>query len=98
MDYARVTLLLKHPAAKLLRADQAAFALAFLHTAFKETGQAAVTEELLRTRLERWLDERRAAEVLSGSVARGSISTNGARRIVRACARCMAAHSSQRSS
>src|ERR1700736_3540259 len=62
MDYARVTLLLKHPAAKLLRADQAAFALAFLHTAFKESGQAAVPEELLRTRLERWLEERRALE------------------------------------
>lgn len=62
MDYARVTLLLKHPAARLLRAEQAAFALAFLHTAFKESGQAAVPEELLRTRLERWIEERRAEE------------------------------------
>jgi hypothetical protein len=62
MDYAHVTLLLKHPAAKLLRAEQAAFALAFLHTAFKESGQAAVAEELLRTRLERWIEERRAED------------------------------------
>ena len=62
MDFAQTTLLLKHPAARLLRADQAAFALAFLHTAFKESGQAAVAEELLQTRLEHWLAERREEE------------------------------------
>ncbi|MBA2272084.1 MAG: DUF3375 domain-containing protein [Chthoniobacterales bacterium] len=62
MDHARVILLLRHPAAKLLRAEQAAFALAFLHTAFKESAQAAVPEELLRTRLDRWIEERRAEE------------------------------------
>ena len=62
MDFANATLLLKHPAARLLRAEQAAFALAFLHTAFKESGQVAVPEELLRTRLEKWLEERREAE------------------------------------
>lgn len=62
MEYARATLLLKHPAARLLRAEQGAFALAFLHTAFKEAGQVSVPEELLRARLERWIDERRASE------------------------------------
>ena len=62
MDYPRATLLLKHPAARLLRAEQGAFALAFLHTAFKETGQVSVPEELLRARLERWIEERRASE------------------------------------
>ncbi len=62
MDFAQASLLLKHPAARLLRADQAAFALAFLHTAFKESGQTAVPEELLKTRLERWLTERREVE------------------------------------
>ena len=62
MDFAQASLLLRHPAARLVRADQAAFALAFLHTAFKESGQAAVPEELLRTRLERWLAERREVE------------------------------------
>lgn len=62
MDFAEVSLLLRHPAARLLRADQAAFALSFLHTVFKESGQTAVPEELLQTRLERWLTERRAVE------------------------------------
>ena len=62
MDFAQTTLLMKHPAARLLRADQAAFALAFLHTAFKESGQAAVAEELLQTRLEHWVAERREEE------------------------------------
>ena len=62
MDFAQASLLLKNPAARLLRAEQAAFALAFLHTAFKESGQTAVTEELLNTRLEHWLAERRDEE------------------------------------
>lgn len=62
VDFANATLLLRHPAARLLRAEQAAFALAFLHTAFKESGQTAVPEELLRTRLEKWLAERREVE------------------------------------
>ena len=61
VEFAQAKLLLDHPAARLLRADQAAFALAFLHTAFKESGQTAVPEELLKTRLERWLAERREA-------------------------------------
>lgn len=65
MDFAQVSLLLKHPAARLLRADQAAFALAFLHTAFKESGQTAVPEELLKARLEHWLTERREAETFA---------------------------------
>lgn len=65
MDFAQTSLLLRHPAARLLRAEQAAFALAFLHTAFKEGGQTAVPEELLRTRLERWLRERRETEAFA---------------------------------
>lgn len=65
MDFAQASLLLKHPAACLLRADQAAFALSFLHTSFKDTGQTAISEELLRTRLERWIEERRSAETFT---------------------------------
>lgn len=65
VDFEQTTILLRHPAARLLRADQAAFALAFLHTAFKETGQVSVAEELLRNRLERWLTERRESETFS---------------------------------
>lgn len=65
VDFAQATLLLRHPAARLLRADQAAFALAFIHSAFKETGQTAVPEELLHTRLEHWLAERREAETFA---------------------------------
>ncbi len=59
MDFTQASLLLKNPAARLLRADQAAFALAFLHTAFKESAQTVVAAELLTARLERWLAERR---------------------------------------
>lgn len=62
MDFAQATLLLKHPSARLLRAEQAPFALSFLHTVFKEGGQAAVGEDLLKTKLERWLAERRESE------------------------------------
>lgn len=62
MDFAQASLLLKNPAARLLRADQAAFALAFLHTAFKENAQTAIPAELLASRLERWLAERRQEE------------------------------------
>ena len=62
MDFAQASLLLKNPAARLLRADQAAFALAFLHTVFKESSQTAVTEELLTSRLEHWPVERREEE------------------------------------
>jgi Protein of unknown function (DUF3375) len=65
MDFAQASLLLKHPAACLLRADQAAFALSFLHTSFKDAGQTAISEELLRTRLERWIEERRSAETFT---------------------------------
>jgi hypothetical protein len=62
MDFARVELLFKHPAVRLLRADHGAFALAFLRETFREGGQPSVSAELLRTRLQRWLEERRAAE------------------------------------
>ena len=59
MDYAKVALLLQNPAAKLLRADQAAFVLSFLHASFKESGQISVPEESLQGRLQRWLEEQR---------------------------------------
>jgi len=65
VDFAQASLLLRHPAARLLRADQAAFALAFIHAAFKETSQTAVPEELLCNRLEHWLAERREAETFA---------------------------------
>lgn len=65
MDFAQATLLLKHPAARLLRAEQAAFALSFLHTAFKESAQTAIAEELLKTKLERWLLERKESETFT---------------------------------
>lgn len=62
MDYARAELLFKHPAVRFLRAEQGAFATAFLRTAFRDDGQASLPAELLRTRLEHWLEERRSVE------------------------------------
>ena len=62
MTYQEVRSLLEHPSAGLLRKDQAAFILAFLHAAFKQSGMGLISEEDLRARLEGWLAERRAAE------------------------------------
>lgn len=62
MTYQEAQSLLGHPAAGLLRKDQAAFILAFLHSAYKQTGLGQVLEEDLQARLEAWLAERRAAE------------------------------------
>lgn len=62
MTYQEAQSLLGHPAAGLLRKDQAAFILAFLHSAYKQTGMGQVPEEDLRARLEAWLAERRAVE------------------------------------
>lgn len=62
MTYLEVRSLLEHPAAGLLRKDQAAFILSFLHWAFKQRGVGQVGEEDLRTALESWLEERRAAD------------------------------------
>jgi len=59
VDYERACYLLEHPAVKLLRADQAAFALSFLHFAFKESGRVSISEDSLQTSLERWLGSRR---------------------------------------
>lgn len=63
MTYHEVRSLLEHPSAGLLRKDQAAFILAFLHEAFKHSGLSQVPEEDLRARLEKWLTERRETEV-----------------------------------
>ncbi|MEN3370233.1 MAG: hypothetical protein V7609_2376 [Verrucomicrobiota bacterium] len=62
MEFVQAHLLLDHPAARLLRLPTAAFVLAFLDEAFHAMANAAVAEDSLRMRLERWLDERRADE------------------------------------
>jgi hypothetical protein len=62
MEFLQATLLLDHPAARLLRLPTAAFVLAFLDTAFHAVASAAVAEDSLRMRLERWLEERRSDE------------------------------------
>jgi hypothetical protein len=62
MEFVQALFLLDHPAAQLLRLPTAAFVLAFLDEAFHVTASAAVAEDSLRMRLERWLDERRADE------------------------------------
>ena len=62
MTLSRSPPLLEHPSAGLLRKDQAAFILSFLHEAFKQGGVSQIAEEDLRARLENWLAERRAAE------------------------------------
>lgn len=62
MTYREVHTLLEHPSASLLRKEQAAFILAFLHEAFKGGGLSQIAEEDLRVRLDSWLSERRALE------------------------------------
>lgn len=52
-------LVLDHPAIRLLRADQAAFALSFLHMVFKESGQNTLAEDTLAVRLANWMAARR---------------------------------------
>ncbi|RFC42188.1 MAG: hypothetical protein DVB23_003173 [Verrucomicrobia bacterium] len=48
MTFLETKELLGHPAAGLLRKKQAAFLLAFLHAAFKQTGLVQVENEVLR--------------------------------------------------
>lgn len=62
MEFIQANALLDHPAAKLVRLPTAAFVLAFLDEAFHATASAAVAEDSLRMRLERWLEDRRADE------------------------------------
>lgn len=62
MTYQEIRSLLEHPAAGLLRKDQAAFILSFLHAAFKQSGLSQIPEEDLRARLDAWLRERREVE------------------------------------
>jgi hypothetical protein len=57
MEFLQASLLLDHPAARLVRLPTAAFVLACLDEAFHATANAAVAEDSLRVRLERWLDE-----------------------------------------
>jgi Protein of unknown function (DUF3375) len=62
MTYHEIRSLLDHPSASLLRKDQAAFILAFMHSAFKVSGAGQIAEEDLRARLDAWLAERRTVE------------------------------------
>lgn len=62
MTYQEALYLLEHPSAGLLRKDQAAFILSFLHAAFKQSGVGQVAAEDLRARLDGWIAERREEE------------------------------------
>jgi hypothetical protein len=59
-DLAETQRLIDHPAVRLLRSQNAAFTLAFLHRAFKEHHAISVPESYLRARLENFLEEARA--------------------------------------
>lgn len=62
MTYLEIRDLLSHPSAELLRKTQAAFILAFLHAAFKQTGLLQVENEVLQARLADWIGKHRATE------------------------------------
>ena len=62
MTYLEVCQLLRHPSAGLFRKNQAAFILAFLHAAFKQTGLVQVENEVLQARLSDWIEKHRASE------------------------------------
>lgn len=59
-DFSETQRLIDHPAVKLLRSQNAALTLTFLHRAFKEHHAVAVPESHLRARLDNFLDEARA--------------------------------------
>lgn len=59
-DLSETQRLTDHPAVRLLRSQNAAFTLTFLHRAFKEHHAISVRESHLRARLENFLDEARA--------------------------------------
>lgn len=59
-DIAQTERLIDHAAVRLLRSQNGAFTLAFLHRAFKEHHTISVSESHLRARLENFLDEARA--------------------------------------
>ncbi len=58
-DLAETQRLMEHPAVRLLRSQNSALTLTFLHRAFKEHHAIAVPESHLRARLENFLDEAR---------------------------------------
>jgi hypothetical protein len=58
-DLSEAQRLIDHPAVKLLRNQNAALTLTFLHRAFKEHHSISVPESHLRARLENFLDEAR---------------------------------------
>jgi hypothetical protein len=62
MTYLEVRQLLRHPSAGLFRKKQASFILAFLHSAFKQTGMVQVENEVLQAKLASWLDQHRDHE------------------------------------
>lgn len=62
MTYLEVRQLLRHPSAGLFRRKQASFILAFLHSAFKQTGLVQVENEVLQAKLANWLDQHRDHE------------------------------------
>lgn len=62
MTYLEVRQLLRHPSAGLFRRKQASFILAFLHSAFKQTGLVQVENEVLQAKLASWLDQHRDHE------------------------------------
>ncbi|HZR03828.1 MAG TPA: DUF3375 domain-containing protein [Burkholderiales bacterium] len=59
-DFNETQRLMEHPAVRLLRSQNAALTLAFLHRAFKEHHAITVPESHLRARLDNFLDEARA--------------------------------------
>ncbi len=58
-DFSETQRLIDHPAVRLLRSNNVALTLTFLHRAFKEHHAISVSESHLRARLENFLDEAR---------------------------------------
>jgi len=62
MNYQEVKLLLEHPAVNLLRAQNSAMLLGFLHRVFKAQHRVTVPESQIQPLLENYLEEIRTAE------------------------------------
>jgi len=76
VHYQEVKLLLEHPAVNLLRAQNSAMLLGFLHRTFKSQHRVAIPESQMQALLESYLEELRNAEPESYPMSPGQYLTS----------------------
>jgi len=76
VNYQEVKLLLEHPAVNLLRAQNSAMLLGFLHRTFKAQHRVTIPESQVQALLENYLDELRSVEPESYPMSAGQYLTS----------------------